>query len=187
MRDFTDEELMVMFKNGNTAAFDLLFDRYRAALFNFLFRMLGRMREPAEDLFQEIFMKVFKGRDFYEPTGKFSTWLYTIARNHCLNHIKSIEYQKNKGMVPLESVDEPGTEEKDETKSREDLHEELERAISSLPEQYRDVFLLREVEGLSHEEISRILNMNESTVRSSFHRARKQLKEKLESVLGRKE
>ena len=79
MSDYTDEELMMMFRTGNSRGFEILFERYRTRLFTFIFRMLGQKREAAEDLFQEVFIKVYKGKDFYEPKSKFSAMRLSSA------------------------------------------------------------------------------------------------------------
>ncbi|MFC1582153.1 RNA polymerase sigma factor [Planctomycetota bacterium] len=187
MNDYKDEELMIMFKNENPAAFDLLFERYRGPVFGFIFRMLGYDREAAEDLYQEIFIKVFKGRDFYEPSGKFSAWLFTIARNHCLNYLKSRRYLEAQRTQSLDEVQSKAGQEaaapNPENNPGTD-REILDEAIAELPEKYREVFLLHAVEELPHEEIAGILDMNAATVRTNYHRARRLLREKLGPVLS---
>ena len=190
MKKTSDKELMMSFVQGDTAAFDLLFERYRNPLFNFIFRMLGD-RESAEDLLQDVFIKVFEGRDFYEPRAEFSTWIYTVTRNHTLNLIRSKKYEESRKTVSYEENPERyssgknpdrtnGNNSKDEKRQQA---ETLEKAISELPEEYREIFLLRAVEGLSHDEIGSVLDMNTATVRTKYHRARQMLKSKVTSLL----
>lgn len=193
MREITDEQLMVMFKQGDNMAFDILFEKYRGRVYNFLYRMLGRDRESAEDLLQEIFVKVFRGKEFYEPKAKFSSWLFSIARNHCLNHIKSLRYIREEGRVSLDHLGRESSLVMDDILSvqssqeknteRKEMLEMLENAINILPEKYREIFLLHAVEGFSHEEISQTLKINPATVRTNYHRARIMLKEKIGPML----
>lgn len=87
MKADAPKDLVRQFQLGNTHAFKLLFEQYRVPIFNFVYRMLNGDRESAEDLLSEIFMKLHNAREFYEPKARFSTWLFTIARNHCLNRV----------------------------------------------------------------------------------------------------
>ena len=182
MKEKKDEELMAMLRRGNTAAFDLLFERYRKRIFTFLLRMLGYDRQAAEDLLQEVFMKVFRNSSRYEPRARFSTWLYTVARNECLNHIKSSSCNGLQRTFSLDETDDTPAEPEQQLSS--DLNEALEQAVETLPETYKEVFLLHAVEGLTHEETGRILRMNPATVRTNYHRARTILQTKLSSVIS---
>ena len=184
--DVADEELMLQTQRGNVHAFELLFERYRSRVFGFILRMLNGERQEAEDLMQDIFIKLFKAKEMYEPKAKFSTWLFTIARNHCLNFVRSRAYLQTRQTVPLDPGDEsgmaaparPGFE---SGRGHEtDMAERLERAVQSLPTMYKDVFLLRAVEGFSYDETSRMLGLNPATVRTHFRRARLMLVEMLE-------
>ncbi len=185
MADLTDEELMVMFQQGNAAAFERLFERYRLPLFNFLLRLLHFQRESAEDVLQEVFIKLAKARELYEPRSPFRPWVYTIARNHGLNHLRSravASAQKNISFDELTdpTSDRPGRElaGKDDTYktiASKDEVGRLDRIIDRLPSPAKEVFLLHAVEGLSHEEIAKVLELNPATVRTHFHRARAQL------------
>jgi RNA polymerase sigma-70 factor (ECF subfamily) len=185
MSDLTDEALMVMFQQGNAAAFERLFERYRLPLFNFLLRLLHFQRESAEDVLQEVFIKLAKARDLYEPRSLFRPWVYTIARNHGLNHLRSravASAQKNISFDELTdpTSDRPGRElaGKDDTfksiASKDEVGR-LDRIIARLPSPSKEVFILHAVEGLSHEEIAKVLELNPATVRTHFHRARAQL------------
>lgn len=188
MARLSDEDMMLRFQQGNDRAFDFLFEKYRGAIFNFIFRMLNHERGAAEDLLQEIFTKVYRARGSYTPRSKFSTWLFSIARNHCLNFIKSRRFRQSRSTISLDTtgpedgalldrlVAEP---EWCQRPGAGDISEVLERAISSLPDGYKEVFLLRALEGLSHDDIAGILGANPATVRTRYHRARSMLRDRL--------
>ena len=178
----THDNLAMQFQRGDEQAFGLIFEQYRAPVFNFIYRMLNGNREAAEDLLNEIFMKLHDARESYEPKAKFSTWLFTIARNHCLNCIKSRSYRQSRRTVSLEELAQKTPESSipdrlmalsvpDDSK-RADLRELLEQAIAGLPDEYKEVFVLHAVEGFAHEEVAQMLGMNPATVRTNYHRAR---------------
>ncbi len=185
MSALTDEQLMAMFQSGNSPAFQLLFEKYRGPVFNFARRMIGD-GTVAEDLMQDVFLKVVKARDLYEPRARFSTWLFTVVRNHCINHLRSSRYLAGLKSVPVEPEERGGPTaaahrgpDPAEQAARRELGERLEGAIGRLPDEYREVFLLRAVEGFSHEETSRILGLNPATARVHYHRARVRLQRDL--------
>ena len=188
--DVADEELMLQTQRGNVHAFELLFERYRSRVFGFILRMLNGERQEAEDLMQDIFIKLFKAKEMYEPRAKFSTWLFTIVRNHCLNFVRSRAYLQAQRTVPLDPADESGMAGAAmpafaPVREREsDMTERLEQAVQSLPAMYKDVFLLRAVEGFSHEETGLMLGLNPATVRTHFRRARLMLVEMLEGPIN---
>jgi RNA polymerase sigma-70 factor (ECF subfamily) len=184
MSDMGDEELMLQTQLGNVHAFELLFERYRVRVFSFILRMLNGQRQEAEELMQDIFIKLFKAREMYEPRAKFSTWLFAIVRNHCLNFVRSQAYLRAQRTVPLEPGGESRAAMADPASGpggsrATDLAERLELAIQGLPAMYKDVFLLRAVEGFSHDETAGMLGLNAATVRTHFRRARLMLAEKL--------
>lgn len=170
-----DKELLAMVKAGNTAAFSALVDRYKIKLFNLIYRMLQN-KEEAEDLLQETFLRVFKERESYDPSYAFSTWIYTIALNLCRNELKRKKRFKFFGMDLIKDDRRYAVE----TKGNENcLSSTLEKAIASLPGKYRTVFLLREVNELSYEEMSESLGVPLGTVKSRVNRARLILRRKL--------
>lgn len=188
MTDINDEFLMAQFQAGHAVAFDLLFQRYRGPVFGFLCRMLDGRRETAEDLLQEIFVKIVKGRDLYDTRMKFSTWLFAIARNHCLNRIRSRAHRQELASEPLDAKEEgslPWIEKPTAPQKargpleREEMTARMETAIRALPEAYREVFLLRAIEGFSHDETARVLRMTPVAVRVNYHRARQALRKAL--------
>ena len=185
MADLTDEALMVMFQQGNLSAFERLFERYRLPLFNFLFRLLHYQRESAEDVLQDIFIKLAKARDLYDPRAPFRPWIYTIARNHGLNHLRSRATAGAKNTVSFEALTEStpdhlaheiaGRDDTFGTVAAHDEQQRLEQTIDRLPAPARDIFILHALEGLPHSEIAQVLQMNPATVRTHYHRARAQL------------
>jgi len=191
METISDEELMAMFQQGSHAAFDILFDRYRTPVFNFVYRMVGRRREVAEDLLQEVFMKVYHSRDTFRTRLSFAGWLFRIARNHCLNHLNSRLHVQDRTTVSLESSAEPSTDNPETASEHQPAMEMqhqamnlLEQAIGKLPDKYREVFLLHAVEGLSHVEIAAMLETKPATIRTHYHRARIMLRDKIGPVLA---
>jgi len=181
----SDEELMSQIKKGKVEAFEMLFARYRKPLFSFILRMLGDFHR-AQDIFQESFLRVFRHAQRFDESLSFSPWLYRIARNLCLEEIRRRE------RVETISIDE-GAELQpkelwegrtpDEELERREMGRVLEGAILRLTWKQREVFLLREIQGLSYEEIAQVTGMSVSAVKSCLHRARMALKEMLAPYL----
>jgi RNA polymerase sigma-70 factor (ECF subfamily) len=186
-----DAALMLRVKRGDRAAFAELVGKYKQPLFNFIFRTL-RDETETEDLAQNVFLQVYKSRSRYKQTAKFSTWLFTIARNLCLNEIR------RRSRHPAESLEETHAEHEDQpSRQYEDkrvflptenaLHGELarkiEEALAELPETQRTAILLCRQDELSYEEIAKILDCSLSATKSLIHRGRETLKEKLKPYL----
>ena len=186
-----DAALMLRVKRGDRAAFAELVDKYKQPVINFVYRSL-RDEAEAEDLAQNVFLQVYKSRSRYKQTAKFSTWLFTIARNLCLNELR------RRSRHPAESLDESHAENEDQparqfedksqmAASEEALHGELgqkiEEALAELPENQRSAILLCRQDDLSYEEIARVLRCSLSATKSLIHRGREALKEKLKPYL----
>src|SRR5579859_6375249 len=189
-----DAALMLRVKRGDRAAFAELVDKYKQPVMNFIFRSL-RDEAEAEDLAQNVFLQVYKSRSRYKQTAKFSTWLFTIARNLCLNELR------RRSRHPAESLEETHTENEDqpprqfEDKSQMgapdkvlhgELAEKIDEALAELPENQRSAILLCRQDELSYEEIARILRCSLSATKSLIHRGRETLKEKLKPYLQAK-
>ena len=177
--DLSDEQLMLMFRYGNRAAFGLLFEKYRGPVFGFARRMLGSTA-GAEDACQEVFLKVVSAAADYEPTAKFRTWLFTIARNCCLNTLRRPR--------PLSLIEEVAVEDRQSADPREsaseaETEELLEEAIADLPDTWREAFLLRSRHGLDYREIAQVTEQPVGTVKTHIHRARLQLAEAMQELL----
>ena len=183
----TDEEAMRKFQKDDEGSFDLLLARHGAGVLRFIIRMTGAEKPQAEDLLQEIFMKVIERRKKYDPGQKFSTWLYSIARNHCIDFLRTESYRRHSSLdAPLSMEEEGGavvidfirSDEKDQEERAFDLEvkELIEIGVRGLKEEFREVFLLREVEGLSLEEIAEVTESPLGTVKSRLRYAYKGLR-----------
>ncbi len=185
-----DNELMTRCREGSTDAFETLVDRHKDRLVNFFYGLCNN-RARAEDFAQEVFIKIFKNRDSYEPSGKFTSYMFTIAKNHWYDYLRSKESDRN----PI-SLDQPlGSEESDfnlksllehenalephQALTEEEKKELLHRAVEQLPESHRMVIVLSNFEQKPHEEISEILDIPVGTVKSRKYLAI----DKLESIL----
>ncbi len=180
---FTDEELIKEFQNGNVEAFEELVKRYKDPLFNYVSRML-KDRVYAEDIVQETFVRVYKNRDRYRQIAKFSTWIYTIAINLTKTEIRrqnlrrffSLSGSSDNGKT-LELPDNKVNLEK----SAEDtiMGERIKDAIDNLPKTFREVIILRDIQELSYEEISKIVGVPLGTIKSRVNRGRTRLQKML--------
>jgi RNA polymerase sigma-70 factor, ECF subfamily len=190
-----DAVLMLRVKRGDREAFAELVDKYKQPVMNFVYRSL-RDETEAEDLAQNAFLQVYKSRSRYKQTAKFSTWLFTIARNLCLNELRR-RYRH-----PAESIEETqienesregATQRQYEDKSQMapqekllhgELAQKIEEALAELPENQRSAILLCRQDELSYEEIADILDCSLSATKSLIHRGRETLKEKLKRYLS---
>src|SRR5215468_9644808 len=167
----SDVQLMLDVKAGDQQSFELLLQRYRTPLVNFLYRMV-RNREQAEDLAQEVFLRVYRAREDYEPSAKFTTWLFRIATNLALNSLRDHRYQK------LEiSMDAPIVAD-----ARKKM---IRHAIEKLPEKQRAAVLLHKYQELDYGEISKILQCSESALKSLLFRAYETLRVELAPLVAR--
>ena len=186
-----DAALMLRVKRGDRAAFAELVDKYKQPVMNFIFRRL-RDETEAEDLAQNVFLQVYKSRGRYKQTAKFSTWLFTITHNLCLNELR------RRSRHPAESLEETHTENEEqpprqiEDKSQtaapdnvlhSELAQKIDEALHELPENQRSAILLCRQEDLSYEQIAKILRCSLSATKSLIHRGRETLKEKLKPYL----
>ena len=164
----SDKDLLERVKANDTGAFSILVDRYKVKLFNLIYRMLQN-REETEDILQETFLRVFKEKERFNPTYSFSTWIYTIALNLCRNELKR---KKKFRFFDLDLIKDDRKYAVEKTFGSGSLSAVLEKAIASLPEKYRTVLLLREVNQLSYEEMSENMGVPLGTVKSRVNRAR---------------
>ena len=181
--DDPDVILMQEFQQGNPASFEKLLQKYYPRLLNFICRLIGN-KETAEDLTQEVFIRVYKSAFSYNPRAQFQTWIYTIAKNTALNELR----RPQRGNVSLE--DELKIQPLTGKESRPDyeiLREEqiavIQAAINSLPPQQRLAVILRRYEDFSYEEIAQTLNCSLPAVKSFLNRAKENLKDKLSALL----
>lgn len=186
--ELTDEELILEFQQNNTVkAYEILVERYKNPLTNYIFRFLGDY-EACLDVVQETFIKVYRYKDSYSSVAKFSTWIYTIAGN-----LARTEYQRRRRRKFF-SINAYG-EEKDETFEIPDesyrpdevtdsgiKDEIIQKAIRKVSPAYREMVILRDIQGLSYEEISEISGVRVGTVKSRINRGRAQLQKLLEDI-----
>lgn len=188
LREEADEALMMRYQKGEVRAFEILLTRHRRAIYNFIFRYVGA-RDRAEDLMQETFLRVIKGASGYQKQAKFTTWLYTIARNLCVDHSRRQKHRKAASLdQPLGGSDDGGRERTllDRVEGREmrsdrqvinqQLHESLQRAIATLPDDQREVFLMREFHNMPFKEIGEVVGVPENTVKSRMRYALEKLR-----------
>ena len=183
----TDEELIARFQNGDTYAFDLLVRRYKDPLLNFIFRFLGDLVE-SEDIVQEIFYRVYKNKHYYKEVAKFSTWIYTIAGNLAKTELRRRKRRKvfsiHKETAAEKELELPDLKSDPEKEVNTVVTEKLiQKAITSLPQKFRQVIVLRDIQGFSYEEISSIIKVPLGTVKSRVNRARLKLQEDLHFLL----
>ena len=180
IRELDDSGLVAAFLNGEKRAFNELVSRYHVRLLNFIHRTIGD-RERAEDLVQETFVRVYRHLHRFDQSKKFSTWAYTIAGNLAKNELRNrsrnplvlfqtIKKNWDADHRPLEWED--NTYRPDDLFRKRHLKAMVERAVEQLPEHHRMVFVLREMEGKTYEEISDITGVNLGTVKSRLNRAR---------------
>jgi RNA polymerase sigma-70 factor (ECF subfamily) len=175
-----DSSVVNAFLAGEERAFQELVERYQVRLLNFVYRTIGD-RERAEDLVQEVFIRVYRHLHRFDRTKKFSTWIYTIASNLAKNELRN---RSRNPLVFFQAIkknwqDEDRPLQFEDSSSRPDdlyrkrhLRELVEASVEQLPEHHRQVFVLRELEGKSYEEIAEITGCNLGTVKSRLNRAR---------------
>lgn len=184
--EVTDEDLMDYCVQGAERAFVELTRRYKTRIINLVYRFI-RDHQRAEDLSQEVFVRVYLHRERYRKSGKFSTWIFTIAVNLAKNEIRRKVRLRN--VLSIEGLQEVAGNagfflhdkkaKPDRDIERGQLNEIVQRSIEKLPSRYRMALVLRDIEGLPYEEIGEILQIPGGTVRSRINRARLMLKEKL--------
>jgi len=190
-RGESDEQLMLNVGQGDRNAFDELVRRYSSRMVNVAYQVLGD-RELAEDVAQETFLRAYKSAARYRQISKFSTWLYTIALNLCRNELRRRKF-KTYSLEGIAERDEDSKIRMDipDEKTQPDLEMErreagtlVRQALESLPEKFRAPLVLRDIQELTYEEISEILNLPEGTVKSRINRGRMRVKEILRPYYG---
>ena len=164
-----DSALMLRYRDGDLAAFEVLYRRHNDALFRYLLR-LCQQRSSAEDVFQEVWSKIVRARDSYRPTAKFSTFLYRVAHNCFIDHVR--RNKRHNQAADVEPDTQPDPADLPETETERSLaRRRLEAALKDLPDEQRDVFLLREEAGLSLDQIAAVTNTNRETAKSRLRYA----------------
>lgn len=184
---------MLAFKSGDARAFSTLVQRHRGPVYNFILRYVGH-RQRAEDLLQETWLKVVRNSSEWQPKARFTTWVYTIARNLCVDSARKETFRKT------DSLDAPASQDEAEGRSVGDLVADeaaqtpdraahnvrlrplIEQALQALPSEQREVFLLREYQGIGFKEIAEVTGVNENTVKSRMRYALEGLRKRLEEL-----
>ncbi len=186
-----DAALMLRVKQGDTGAFTELVEKYKQPVMNLAYRTVRDMTE-AEDLAQNVFVQVYKSAARYKSTAKFSTWLFTIARNLCLNEIRRRSRHPAESLdathpeqddQPLQQYEDKKTFSPPESLLQGELAQQIDRALADLPENQRAAILLCRQDELSYEEIAEALGCSVSATKSLIHRGRETLKERLKAYL----
>lgn len=188
-----DAQRMLQFQKGERAAFETLFEKYHRPVLNFCFRFLGNAHD-AEDIAQDTFLQVYQAAPRYQPLTKFSTWLYTIAKNLCLNRLREGRQEASESLNPFTEDEEeslsleekipaeaPGPDEELEEKK---ISEIVQGAIRDLPASIRLPLILSRYQELSYEEIAQILGCSVTAVKLRLHRAKRVLAKKLAPYLN---
>ena len=186
-----DAQIMLELRAGNNDAFDFLIQKYRKPIIHFMFRMV-RNQAVAEELAQEVFLRVYRSRETYRAEARFSTWLYRIATNLGVNHARDTRHERTASTVYL---DEPDSESgstpdvPDHTPSAEASLLQRERMnairqhVLALPERQRMAVLMHKYEGMDYKQIGDVLKLSESATKSLLFRAYQTLREKLKSFI----
>jgi len=180
---YTDEELIARFQEGDEQAYIELVNRYRNKLITFVYRFVNEF-EQAEDIVQDALLKLYTHKHYYRNIAKFSTWIYTIAGNLAKTELRKKKQRK------VTSISQMGPEDRDyeipsvapdtdETAQSEYIEKTIQAAIQKLPLHFRTVTILRDIQELSYEEISKIVDVPLGTVKSRINRARLQLQKEL--------
>jgi RNA polymerase sigma-70 factor (ECF subfamily) len=189
----TDAEVMLRVKAGDQSAFDYLVRKYRRPLISFMFRM-ARNSAAAEDLAQEVFLRVYRSRESYEASAKFTTWLYRIATNLAVNHARDTRHERPEVSVSLDETNDDSSSTAtlqlpDGSLTAEQIMVQRERLqairgkVEALPEQQRLAVIMHKYQQMDYKEIAEVLKKSESATKSLLFRAYETLREQLKEFL----
>jgi RNA polymerase sigma-70 factor (ECF subfamily) len=176
----SDVDVVRRIQSGDDSAFDELMGRYKRSVVNFIFRMLGNA-DDADDVAQEVFVRVYQKLDTYRPATKFSTWLFALARNAAIDRLRWRKRHPTESIDP-ESPLVAATDTAGDVGARE-LGALIAAAVSELPEDQRTVLVLAEYQGMSHAEIGAVMRCSEKSVESRLYRAKQTLRTGLRPLL----
>ena len=178
----TDEQLIIAFQNGDRDSYNLLVHRYKDKLTNFIFRFTGDI-DSALDLAQDTLLKVYIKKDSYKEIAIFSTWIYTIASNLAKTELRKLKRRQTYSISDLSTDDREFVIHRKDEDSFEDIEDThvsgsiLEKSLMNLDEEFRNIIILRDIQELSYDEISKILKIPLGTVKSRINRGRFKLKD----------
>lgn len=188
----SDEALMEAFRDGRPEAFERLMQRHRRGVFNFLLRSVGN-RARAEELLQEVFMRVIRARARYVVRAKFTTWVYTIARNICIDESRRARFRRHRSMdAPMSTRDGegPSLHERvpaaqvatDDAAQAPTIRDRVAAAVEELPVEQREVFVMRQFQGMSFKQIGEVVGVSENTAKSRMRYALDKLRRDLADI-----
>jgi len=180
-KEMTDESLMIAISKGDKRAFNEIYERYSGPLLGYFMRMLWRDREKAEDFVHDIFAKIIRKPELFDPTRKFKTWIYSVANNMCKNEYKKQEVRKNttNGLDNSYAVKDNNVDVFSEVFDSQ-FRDEFMKSLQDLDLKHSEVFKLRHIDGLSIKEIAEVLEISDGTVKSRLFYATKYLAASLE-------
>ncbi|HEX2917588.1 MAG TPA: sigma-70 family RNA polymerase sigma factor [Edaphobacter sp.] len=186
-----DSDIMLQLRAGNMAGFDYLVQKYRKPIIHFMYRMVHN-QAVAEELAQEVFLRVYRSRETYRAEARFSTWLYRIATNLGVNHARDTRHERNASTIYLDQVDSetgmtpdiadstPGAE---SDLLRDERLQEIRQHVLALPERQRMAVLMHKYEGMDYKQIGDVLKLSESATKSLLFRAYQTLRVKLKGFI----
>jgi len=187
----SDAQIMLRVKAGDQSAFDYLVEKYRRPIVSFMYRM-ARNAAAAEDLAQEVFLRVYRSRENYEASAKFTTWLYRIATNLAVNYARDTRYERPEVTVSLDEPDEEtgatfelpdGGLNAEQLMVRRERMLAIRRKVEALPEQQRLAVIMHKYQQMDYKQISEVLKRSESATKSLLFRAYETLREQLKEYL----
>ena len=187
----TDADLMLRVKDGDDAAFEYLAEKYRRPMLGFMYRVT-RNTHIAEELAQEVFLRVYRARATYNAEAKFSTWLYRIASNLSVNYLRDTKHERPEMAVSLDEPDEETGTTLDLADKSLDAEQQLlrrerlaaiKRHVTALPERQRNAVLMHKYQGMDYRQIAEVLNISESATKSLLFRAYETLRERLKDFI----
>jgi len=183
LNDLSDEDLMLSYRDGTAAAFDVLYARHKGGLYRYVLRQLNNRQEIAAELFQDVWMKLINARLSYQASAKFTTWLYHLAHNRLVDYWRSekhrkhqVEYEESTEAQLADSYIENHYSEPHNELQQKQMHQQIKQAIAELPEEQRSAILLKEEAALSLAEIAEVTGVNRETVKSRLRYGIKRLR-----------
>ena len=186
-----DAQVMLRVRNGDDGAFDYLVERYRRAMISFMFRMVHNAA-IAEELAQEVFLRVYRSRSTYSADAKFTTWLYRIATNLAVNHARDTKHERPEEKSSLDEVNEETGQAMDVADSRLNVEQKLLRRerlnairshVEALPERQRMAVMMHKYQELDYKQIAEVLHLSESATKSLLFRAYETLRQNLREFI----
>jgi len=182
LNDLSDEDLMLSYRDGTAAAFDVLYARHKGGLYRYVLRQLNNRPDIAAELFQDVWMKLINARFNYQASAKFTTWLYRLAHNCLVDYWRSEKHRRHQvefeetteAQVADSNIDNQHSEPHNELQQKQ-MHQQIKQAIAELPEEQRSAILLKEEAALSLAEIAQVTGVNRETVKSRLRYGIKRL------------